>query len=404
MSRHGGLRGYLLVTLCYQAFTLSDGAMRMLVLLHLHDQGRTAWALALVLVPYEVAGVLTNLLGGYLGARFGLKPTLVAGLLLQTVACALLATDPSHLTLGYVMATQVLSGVAKDLAKTSAKSYVKALSPPGGAAGLFRWVAWMTGSKNTVKGLGFFVGGALLAWAGFRHTNVGLAALLATFAALALATLPRVAGRRTASLRGVLRQDRLMWWLGTARMFLFGSRDAWFAVALPLFLVQAGWSHPGVGAFLAAWVIVYGLVQASAPRLTRVDDPGAGVAATRSWTAALLLPLLPTALLLPRVDEAAWLLPLALVVYGALFAVTSSLHSWLVIALHDDDRNPERVGFYYAANAAGRLAGTLASGARFGAAATAADGLTACLFASCAAIAAATCCTVGLRAALARRG
>jgi len=246
------VRGYLLVSACYQVFTLSDGALRMLVLLHLHAQGQTAWALALLLVPYELAGVLTNLLGGYLGARFGLKATLVLGLLLQAIACAMLAVDAALLTLGYVMATQVLSGVAKDLAKTSAKSYVRLLAPSRNDRGLFRLVAALTGSKNAMKGLGFFVGGALLAAAGFGPTNVALAALLAIACALALAVLPRVPGRAGTPLRSLLAHDADVRWLSAARLFLFGSRDAWFAVALPLFLVHAGWTSAGVGAFLAA--------------------------------------------------------------------------------------------------------------------------------------------------------
>ncbi|MGC6486598.1 MAG: organoarsenical effux MFS transporter ArsJ [Planctomycetota bacterium] len=398
MTATNNLRGYLLVTVCYWGFTLSDGALRTLVLLHLHAQGQTAWGLALVLLPYEAAGVLTNLLGGFLGARFGLKPTLVAGLLLQTLACALLGAEPSRLTVAYVAGTQVLSGVAKDLAKTSAKTYVKALLPPGGTAGLFRWVAALTGSKNAMKGLGFFLGGALLSTLGFRETNLALAALLGCFAVLALASLPTVPGRAQATLRGVLRQDAATWWLSAARMFLFGSRDAWFAVAVPLYLVGAGWSHLTIGGFLAAWVLVYGVVQAAAPRLTRGRDPARGARATATWTATLLAPLVPAALLLEPNGAPATATAVVLCVYGALFAVASSLHSWLVVAIHDDARAAERVGFYYAANALGRLAGTAASGWLFGAAADRGAGLTACLWASCAAVCAATAFTLPLAA------
>jgi len=403
MSPRSALGGYLLVTLCYWAFTLSDGALRMLVLLHLHDRGQTAWALALVLIPYEVAGVVTNLLGGYLGARFGLRPTLSLGLLLQAAACAMLASDAATLSVTYVALTQVLSGVAKDLAKTSAKSYVKALQPPDGTAGLFRWVAALTGSKNAMKGLGFFLGGALLTTFGFRETNLFLTALLGGFAVLALASLPTVPGRAQATLRGVLRQDAAMWWLSAARMFLFGSRDAWFAVAVPLYLVGAGWSHLTVGGFLAVWVLVYGVIQAAAPRLTRGQDPARGARATAWWTATLLTPLLPAALLLEPEHTPATVTAAVLCVYGALFAVTSSLHSWLVVAIHADSRAAERVGFYYAANALGRLAGTAASGWLFGAAAHRGEGLTACLWASCAAVGAAALLTLPLPAQVRKR-
>lgn len=396
MTARPQLGGYLLVTLCYWAFTLSDGALRMLVLLHLHERGQTAWALALILLPYELAGALTNLLGGYLGARFGLRPTLIAGLTLQAAACALLTVEASALTLGYVAATQVLSGVAKDLAKTSAKSYVKALRPAGDAAGLFRWVAWLTGSKNTMKGLGFFCGGALLASCGFAATNLGLAVALASFAALAVFSLPRAPGRPGAALRDVLQQDAAMWWLSFGRMFLFGARDVWFAVAVPLFLVERGWTSVTVGAFLACWVVVYGLVQAAAPRLTRARDAARGARSAARWTAALAAPILPAAWLMERVDWPVELAVAALCAFGALFAICSSLHSWLVVAMHDDDRAPERVGFYYAANAVGRLFGTLLSGALFSAAAVSEAGLAACLYASSAAVLTAAACTISL--------
>ena len=393
MTARPPLGGYLLVTLCYWAFTLSDGALRMLVLLLLHERGQTAWALALILVPYELAGVATNLLGGYLGARFGLRLTLVLGLLTQATACAMLSRQETALTVGYVAATQVLSGVAKDLAKTSAKSYVKALRPQGDSAGLFRWVAWLTGSKNTMKGLGFFVGGATLAWCGFARTNQVLAGVLAAVAVLALLNLPRVPGRTSAAPLDVLRQDAQLWWLSAARMFLFGARDAWFAVAIPLFLVQRGWSNVGVGAFLACWVMIYGLVQALTPRLTRAASPREGARAAARWTASLALPLLPASLLVQRTEEPVVFALSALCAFGALFAVTSSLHSWLVVATHDDARAPERLGFYYAANSVGRLGGTLLSGALFGAASLAEAGLAACLYASCAAAGVAAACT-----------
>ncbi len=354
--------GFLVVTASYWAFTLSDGALRMLVLLHLHAQGQTAWALALLLVPYEVAGIVTNLVGGWAGARFGLKPILLLGLLLQVVACLMLTVDAAMLTLGWVMVTQVLSGVAKDFAKTAAKSYVRALAPAAESGPLFRLVALMTGSKNTLKGLGFFVGGALLAAAGFRYTNAALAAGLALALLLSAILLPRAPGKRGATFRGVFAHDAAVNWLAAARLFLFGSRDAWFAVALPLFLVSSwSWTSTWVGAFLALWVIGYGLVQALAPRLVRTDRTDVGLRRTVIVTVALLLPLGWTwaglHFDLPRAVTLAGLL-----IYGALFALTSSLHSWLVVALAGADTVVERVGFYYAANAGGRLAGLLLSG------------------------------------------
>ncbi|MFK7740939.1 MAG: MFS transporter [Planctomycetota bacterium] len=425
--------GFLLVSACYQAFTLSDGALRMLVLLHLHAEGQTAWALALVLLPYELAGVATNLLGGYLGARFGLKHTLTLGLGMQAVACALLTVETSGLTLGYVMATQVLSGVAKDLAKTSAKSYVRLLASPaprGGGAGasssggggqslrLFGLVAWLTGSKNAMKGLGFFVGGILLTSVGFAHTNAALAALLAATCVAAFWRLPKqAASARRGSFRQLLAHDRATNWLSAARLFLFGSRDAWFAIALPLFLVDQGWSPATVGAYLSLWIIGYGFVQACAPNLlnggrgkaSRAEaapdvgsDQRCGAAATARYTGFLLAPLGLTAAAVHWLPEHAVVAALlvGLAAYGAVFAITSSLHSWLIVALHDDDSHrhiAERVGFYYAANALGRLVGVAASGWLYASFVRPREGLTACLMASIAAVVLATACSGRMR-------
>ncbi|MBL8727512.1 MAG: organoarsenical effux MFS transporter ArsJ [Planctomycetes bacterium] len=392
-------RDYALVTACYQAFTLSDGALRMLVLLHLHALGNTPLALALVLLPYEVAGVVTNVLGGWLGARFGLKVALLLGLALQVLACGLLAADAARLTVPYVMATQVLSGIAKDLAKTGAKSYVRQLAPEAAPGSLFRLVAVLTGSKNAVKGLGFFVGGALLATAGFRWTNVGLAALLAAAAVIAWRTLPRATGKPRVPLRSLFAHAPAIHWLAAARLFLFGSRDVWFAIALPLFLASTlQWSPALVGAFLSAWVIGYGIVQVSAPALVRPTSLAGGARRTRLATASLLLPLGGTVLALHLGAPVAATLVVGLCAYGALFAITSSLHSWLVVGLAGHDNVAERVGFYYAANATGRLAGTLASGWLYATWQPGVSGLVACLWAAAGAVLVATACTAAVAA------
>ncbi|MBM3961574.1 MAG: MFS transporter [Planctomycetes bacterium] len=377
-------RGFWLVSACYQAFTLSDGALRMLVLLHLGAQGRAPLALALALLPYELAGVFTNLLGGWLGARFGLKPTLLAGLLAQAAACCLLAAEPTVRTYALLAVAQCLSGVAKDLTKTSAKSYVRRLAPAdAGAAPLFRLVAWLTGSKNAVKGAGYFVGGALLAGVGFAATNVAIAALLGVAAVAAALRVPAIPSKPRTTVADVVRQPAAVRWLAVSRTFLFGARDVWFAVALPLFLATAaGLSSASVGACLAAWIVVYGLVQAATPRLTGARDLATGTRHA-ALTAALLAA--PLGALVVALDEpavvAAPLVPLGLgfVAFGALFAVVSSLHSWLVVAVAGAEDAAERVGFYYAANSLGRLAGTLASGWLYGLATTPVAGLQACL-------------------------
>ncbi len=386
---------FLLVSLCYQAFTLSDGALRMLVLLHLHAQGRSPVELALLLVPYEAAGVFANLLAGALGGRRGQKPVLVAGLALQVAACAMLCSEAVLASMPLVMATQVLSGVAKDLVKTTAKSYARTLAPSASEGALFSIVATMTGSKNAMKGLGFFVGGALLSTVGFVASNALVAVLLTAFALLAFFTLPGQPQKAKKPLVSALRHSASVNWLALARFFLFGSRDAWFAVALPLFLCSAlGWASAATGAFLAAWVIGYGVVQAATPRLVRLRSTRNGALAVVVVTAALALPLLGCAFALDAGWPAGPVVITGLCVYGALFAVCSSLHSWLVVALASGDDVVERVGFYYAANSAGRLAGLLASGFVYAAHGQGQDGLDACLLASAIAVACATAASV----------
>jgi predicted MFS family arabinose efflux permease len=388
MTRAGPAARYL-VNLCYQGFTLSDGALRMLVLLHLHASGLSPWSLVLVLLPYEIAGVFTNLLGGWLGARFGLKATLLAGLALQVVACASLSLDAAWLTVPFVMATQLLSGVAKDLAKTAAKSFVRQLDgsvaadDTGNGQFLFLRVAWLTGSKNAAKGLGFFLGGALLAVVGFRGTNLGLAGGLAVLLGLAAWLLPPGTRKADAKLRHVVDHGPAVRWLALARLFLFASRDAWFVVALPLFLTgQLDWRPPSVGAFLSAWVIGYGVVQALTPFFCHQTAAAQGTRTTRLATASLLLPLGTTAAALHLGQPPATTIVVGLCAYGVLFAVTSSLHSWLVLAIAHGDDVVERVGFYYAANSAGRLLGTVLSGGVFASFGASTDGLVACLVVS----------------------
>lgn len=376
----GTLRDYALVSACYQAFTLSDGALRMLVLLHLHARGQTPLGLALALLPYEAMGVVTNLLGGHLAARLGLRTTLLAGLALQIAACLLLAFDPTGASIAFVMATQVLSGVAKDLAKTSAKSYVRSLEPRARTERLFGLVALLTGGKNAMKGLGFFVGGALLAWFGFRATNLVLAALLAALSVLAAMSLPKGVGKRGKGLTSLFSHEPAVQWLAASRLFLFGARDVWFAVALPVFCsAELGWSPSATGAFLAVWVIGYGAMQAAVPRYVVVRNLRQGALATMNWTWWAMFGLLGTVAALQAGVEPALAIVVGLCIYGLLFAIVSSLHSWLIVGIAGAEDVAERVGFYYAANAAGRLGGTFASGWLYGLDADGRSGLTGCL-------------------------
>ena len=361
------LRNYVLVTFGYWTFTLTDGALRMLVLLHFNELGYSPVAIAFLFLSYEFMGILTNLLGGWVGARRGLNRTLVAGLGLQVVALvALTFEQPSWrqwFSVTFVMAAQALSGVAKDLTKMSSKSAVKTVAGDGA---LFRLVAILTGSKNALKGVGFFVGAGLLSWVGYDNALWSMACALAMTIVVLLVMLNEDIGRsnKKPPLRSILSKSVAVNRLSAARFFLFGARDIWFVVALPVFLAdELGWSNGGVGGFLAFWVIGYGVVQSLAPRIlgrggARVDE----IRATRIW-ALILGCVIGSIALCVGLDFGTTIAVVGgLIVFGVVFAMNSSLHSYLILAYSDDDDVALDVGFYYSANAAGRLVGTLLSG------------------------------------------
>ncbi len=377
-----GLRAYAAVTASYWAFMLTDGALRMLVLLHFHTLGFSPVQLAYLFVLYEVAGMATNLSAGWIAARFGLTATLYAGLGLQVAALVALAQlDPNWqiaASVAFVMAVQGLSGVAKDLAKMASKSAVKLLAPKEGD-GLFRWVAVLTGSKNAVKGVGFLLGAGLLAVAGFTWATLGMAAVLAVILAAVLVSMPPglPRGRKGAKFSEVFSKSANINWLSAARVFLFGARDVWFVVGIPVYFyaVFSDGSEAGnraafflIGTFMAVWIIFYGAVQASAPRLLKAASRSEGelIAAARTWAAMLaVLPAVLAVAVLAAGQPAPWLtvvLVVGLLVFGGLFAVNSSLHSYLILAFSKDERVTMDVGFYYMANAGGRLMGTVLSG------------------------------------------
>ncbi len=363
------LRGYAAVTGAYWAFMLTDGALRMLVLLHFHQLGFTPLQLAWLFLLYEVAGIVTNLGAGFLAARFGLALTLHLGLGVQIAALvALTFLDPGWATATsvlFVMAVQGASGVAKDLAKTSSKSAVKLLAPEG--QGLFRWVAALTGSKNAIKGLGFFVGAALLGSIGFVPALWTMAAGLAVILVAVLAFLPGGLSVRDkgAKFREIFSRDPRINRLSLARTFLFGARDVWFVVALPIWLhdylardMEADRAFFATGAFMAAWIIGYGVVQAVTPRLMREGTPAHAL----FWVLALAT--IPAALAAAAwaAPDTAWPILAGLMLFGVVFAVNSALHSFLILDFAGTARVTMDVGFYYMANAAGRLLGTLLSG------------------------------------------
>ncbi|MGM0702193.1 MAG: organoarsenical effux MFS transporter ArsJ [Pseudomonadota bacterium] len=358
------VRQYLLITGNYWAFTLTDGALRMLVVLHFHQLGYSPLEVAMLFLFYEAFGVVTNLVGGWLGARLGLNRTMNVGLGLQIVALAMLMVPAAALTVPWVMAAQALSGIAKDLNKMSAKSAVKVLVPKESASAqsaLYRWVAILTGSKNALKGAGFFLGGLLLTLIGFQGAVGLMAIMLVGVLALSLVRLTADLGRgkRKPKFSEVFSKSRAINVLSAARLCLFAARDVWFVVALPVFLYdQHGWSHWTVGGLLAIWVIGYGGVQTQAPRLTGLIHGGPR-GTTVFW--ALALAGLPAALALVPLAEVEWLVA-GLLAFGVLFAINSSWHSYLIVHFARTDGVSMDVGFYYMANAMGRLAGTVLSG------------------------------------------
>jgi predicted MFS family arabinose efflux permease len=364
------LRNYVLVTAGYWAFTLTDGALRVLVLLHFNELGYSPVAIAFLFLPYEFMGILTNLVGGWVGARTGLNRTLIAGLSLQVVALSALTFQrvewAEWISVAFVMGAQALSGVAKDLTKMSSKSAVKFVAGDADGA-LFKMVAILTGSKNALKGVGFFVGAALLAWLGYDTALWSMAAFVAVALIAVAILLDEDIGKskKKPPLRSILSKSVAINRLAAARFFLFSSRDIWFVVALPVFLdEELGWSFYGVGGFLAAWVIGYGIVQSSAPRWLRrgTGDRLDEVAAARMWSLALGVISAALAALVALDVAVTAVVVGGLFVFGVAFALNSSLHSYLILAYsHDDDVSVD-VGFYYSANAAGRLVGTLLSG------------------------------------------
>jgi predicted MFS family arabinose efflux permease len=365
-----GTRNYAIVTAAYWGFTLTDGALRMLVLLHFFRLGYSPFTLALLFLLYEAAGVGANLIGGWLAVRFGIARMLAVGLSTQILGFLLLsAMAPdwgAALSVVWVVLAQGICGVAKDLTKTASKSAIKLTA--GDASGrLFRWVAFFTGSKNAMKGLGFFLGGLLLEALGFRGALWAMAAMLGAILVAVVLSLPPLMGKAKASrsAKELFAKNRGVNLLAGARVFLFGARDVWFVVGLPVFLYASGWTFTMVGGFLAVWTIGYGVIQAAAPAVIRksADGLSSEVPAARAWSLGLaIVPAVLAVLIMADAPRPDIIVPIGLCLFGVAFAVNSSVHSYLVLAYAGSEKAAEDVGFYYAANAAGRFAGTLLSG------------------------------------------
>ncbi|MGC1310438.1 MAG: organoarsenical effux MFS transporter ArsJ [Phormidesmis sp.] len=368
-----GVRNYALVTAAYWGFTVTDGALRMMVLLYFHTLGYSPFEVAMLFLFYEIFGIVTNLFGGWIGARFGVKLTLYGGIAMQIVALLLLTPVNESwaiaIAVPYVMFAQALSGMAKDLTKMSSKSAIRLVIPKEAQSSLFKWVAILTGSKNALKGVGFFLGGVLLSVFGYASALVIMAVALSVVL-LSSRWLPSGMGKIKAKVkfRQLFSKSPEINVLSAARFFLFGARDVWFVVGLPVFLYSGlNWSFEQVGGFLAIWVIGYGLVQSSAPMLLRRfgsgQPPQAGT--IRFWTGVLIAVPGAIALSLQMGLPAAPTIIIGLMLFGIVFAFNSAVHSYLVLAYTEDDNVALNVGFYYMANSGGRLAGTVLSGLIF---------------------------------------
>ena len=367
-------RNYAIVTAAYWGFTLTDGALRMLVLLHFYQLGYSPFTLAFLFLLYEAAGIAANFIGGWLATRYGITRMLTVGLVTQITGFTVLSfLDPGWsvaLSVASVVLAQGICGVAKDLTKTASKSAIKVTADQAknqGAGQLFKWVAWFTGSKNAMKGVGFFLGGLLLQTLGFQQALWAMAALLALVLVGVVSSLPQMMGKNKASksAKELFAKNTGVNVLAAARVVLFGARDVWFVVGVPVYLYSQGWTFTMVGTFLAAWTIGYGAVQALAPAFVKRSDDGLSteVPAARLWSA--LLALVPVGLAVAVAMDAPqlpWIVVGGLGVFGFAFAINSSVHSYLVLAYAGSEKAAEDVGFYYAANALGRFIGTLLSG------------------------------------------
>jgi predicted MFS family arabinose efflux permease len=366
------VKKYSAITANYWAFTLTDGALRMLVLLYFYQLGYSPFALATLFILYEVFGVITNLVGGWLGARIGLNKTMIIGIVIQVLALLMLALPSEYLSVAYVMFAQALSGIAKDLNKMSAKSSIKLLvnktNNKEADNRLFTWVALLTGSKNTLKGVGFFLGGLLLTAFDFQFSVLLMAVVLVI---VALTTYPMLRGelgktRYKAKFSQLFSKNPSLNYLSAARLCLFAGRDVWFVIALPVYLAShLHWQHQTIGTFLACWIIFYGIIQANAPKILTLLSGSVEKSSYQQvilWSVVLALVTLGLCLAIYLFPQSNEVLIIGLFIFSAAFAMNSSLHSYLIVALARDEGVSMDVGFYYMANAMGRLIGTILSG------------------------------------------
>lgn len=379
------LKPFVVISSSYLLFTITDGGVRTIVLFNAFERDFTAFQVSLMFVLYELAGVVTNFLAGIAGARWGLRSTLLAGLCLQVVGIGMLFGWQKSFTkteaIIFVTVAQMLSGIAKDLVKLGGKAVTKLVTPEGKEGRLFKMVSMITGLKNSLKGVGMFIGAALVqvTYFGALGTMLGIVLLAVPWAVLSLESDLGRMRRENITLSSIFKKNHNVNFLSAARFFLFASRDAWFEVPLPFYLRSPegfGWERAAAGAFLGGWVIMYGQVQSWTPQLFSKplrQFPANKYHATL-WVAILLVipALLGSVMQFSDVFQSGTsqaakiaIVVVALVAFAVVFAVNSSIHSYLVVKYSEGDKVAMNVGFYYMSNAAGRLIGTLVGGALF---------------------------------------
>jgi hypothetical protein len=380
------MHNFYVISLVYLLFTITDTALRVAILLHVNNLGFSAFEISLMFCTYELCGVLTNFAGGILATQIGFQYTLLTGIACQIVSVCLLVPFRDSTVfdqfptlagrIAYIAFSQCFSGIAKDMVKLSGKSVSKLVIAKEAQSDLFRIVTNITGAKNAVKGTGFFFGTLLLQFAGFQPTLLVLLGLLVLLVPFIWLQLTSALGRSRKQVvwSQVLRKPTEFNLLCVARLFLFSSRDVWFEVVLPIyFRNQLRWESIAVGSFLAGWVIMYGGVQSNTERLA-LKPLGCRPPTTRHlwpWAGALGVVTIVVALAFSltvrdrSIPIATTIVVTGLTVYAVVFAVNSSVHSYLVVLLSDHDKVAQDVGFYYMSNALGRFVGILVGGVLF---------------------------------------
>eukprot|EP00127_Corallochytrium_limacisporum_P002228 Clim_evm16s109 gene=Clim_evmTU16s109 len=380
------MRGFYILSISYICFTFTDGALRTATLIEANDIGFSAFQIAIMFSVYEICGVFTNFFGGIFGGRLGLKSTLLTGLFGQIIAAGMLMAveggaeswneflDSRTKQIIYLSATQALSGVAKDMVKLAGKSVSKLVTSDHANDTLYKRVAYVTGFKNESKGVGMFYGTFIVYVITFRQamaTLLGICVCLVPGALMLSWDLGRTAVKKI-DWYSVFHKGREFNILCMSRLWLFGSRDVWFEVAFPIFTKNIiGYAAPAVGAFMGGWTIAYGAVQSHTQNIVlkpmKIFPPHPHNLWPFTLGLTFAIAVITVAYIIAyqetdNVDVYAAILMPGLLFYGFIFAINSSIHSYLVVHLSDKDKVAQNVGFYYMSNAGGRLIGTLLGG------------------------------------------